>query len=305
MKSVKVYEMFLRDGLQSLKTIYTVPQKIKMFEALNRAKYDCIEFGSATNPKILPQVGGSFELWEQVKPILKHDTKYTMLVPSTTHLSRVLDAGINSVGFVTSISDEFAKRNMKMTSAESFTQTKEMITHTLRYNKNAHIRVYLSCSFGCPWSGFTETHVGRIDTMVSGLSDIAYKNNIPRDNFDIVISDTVGMCDKYTMSGVLGGIDDLTYTGLHLHLAGKQNGIELEQDFKDIIDVALSRGVMKYDTSLFGIGGCPFAKATSRTYAIGNLSTIPFIKHIKDIGYPINVQLERLEEGAKVIKNIL
>jgi hydroxymethylglutaryl-CoA lyase len=305
MKFVRVYEMFLRDGLQSLKKIYTVPQKIQMFNALNKAKYDCIEFGSTTNPKIIPQIGGSFELWEHIKPVLKYNTKYTMLVPSNTHLPRVKEVGINSVGFVTSISDEFSKRNMKMTGAESFAQTKELINSTLSYNKDAHIRVYLSCSFGCPWSGFTETHVGRINTMVNELSDISYKNNISRDNFDIVLSDTVGMCDKYMMNSVLGGIDDLSFIGLHLHIYGKQNGIELEQDFKGIIDVALSRGILKYDTSLFGVGGCPFAKATSNTDVIGNLSTIPFLKHIKEIGMPINVQLEGLEMAAKEIKDIL
>jgi hydroxymethylglutaryl-CoA lyase len=305
MKSVKIYEMFLRDGLQSLKTIYTVPQKIKMFNALNKANYDCIEFGSTTNPKIIPQIGGSFELWDYIKQQIKYNTKYTMLVPSNTHLTRVKDVGINSVGFVTSISDEFSKRNMKMSGAESFAQTKELINNTLSYNKDAHIRVYLSCSFGCPWSGFTETHVARINTMVNELNDIAYKNNMSRDNFDIVLSDTVGMCDKYMMNGVLGGIDDLNYVGLHLHMYGKQNGIELEQDFKGVIDVALSRGILKYDTSLFGVGGCPFAKATSSTETIGNLSTIPFLKHIKEIGIPINVQLDGLEMAAKEIKDIL
>jgi hydroxymethylglutaryl-CoA lyase len=305
MKSVKIYEMFLRDGLQSLKKIYTVSQKIQMFNALNKAKYDCIEFGSTTNPKIIPQIGGSFELWNHIKQQLKYNTKYTMLVPSNTHLTRVKDLGINSVGFVTSISDEFSKRNMKMSGDESFAQTKELINSTLSYNKDAHIRVYLSCSFGCPWSGFTETHVGRINSMVNELNDISYKNNVSRDNFDIVLSDTVGMCDKYMMNGVLGGIDDLNYVGLHLHMYGKQNGIELEQDFKGVIDVALSRGILKYDTSLFGVGGCPFAKATSSTETIGNLSTIPFLKHIKEIGIPINVQLEGLEMAAKEIKDIL
>jgi hydroxymethylglutaryl-CoA lyase len=305
MKSVKIYEMFLRDGLQSLKTIYTVPQKIKMFDALNKAKYDCIEFGSTTNPKIIPQVGGSFELWSYIKDLTKYNTKYTMLVPSNTHLGRVKDVGINSVGFVTSISDEFSKRNMKMSGAESFIQTKELINSTLSYNKDAHIRVYLSCSFGCPWSGFTETHIERINTMVNELNDIAYKNNMSRDNFDIVLSDTVGMCDKYIMSGVLGGIDDLSFIGLHLHMYGKQNGLELEQDFKGVIDAALNRGILKYDTSLFGVGGCPFAKTTSTTEQIGNLSTIPFLKHIKEIGMPINVQLDQLEIAAKEIKDIL
>ena len=305
MKSVRVYEMFLRDGLQSLKTIYSVPQKIKMFDALNKAKYDCIEFGSTTNPKIIPQIGGSFELWDHIKKLMKYNTKYTMLVPSNTHLGRVKDVGINSVGFVTSISDEFSKRNMKMTGAESFAQTKDLIKGTLSYNKEAHMRVYLSCSFGCPWSGFTELHIEKIDSMVNELSDIAYKNNVSRDNFDIVLSDTVGMCDKYMMSSVLGCIDDLSFIGLHLHMYGKQNGVELEQDFKDVIDVALSRGIMKYDTSLFGVGGCPFAKVTSSTETIGNLSTIPFIKHIKEIGMPINVQLDELEKASKEIKEIL
>ena len=67
MARAKIYEMFLRDGLQSVRTMYTVQEKMCMFDLLNKCNYNGIEFGSTTSPKLVPQMGGSFELWNHVK----------------------------------------------------------------------------------------------------------------------------------------------------------------------------------------------------------------------------------------------
>jgi hydroxymethylglutaryl-CoA lyase len=310
MNRVKIYEMFLRDGLQSLKKIYTVPQKIQIFNSLNRCNYNCIEFGSTTNPKILPQVGGSFELWNHVKEHknIQSPTKYTMLVPSINHIENVINSDINSYGFVMSTSNEFSQRNMKMTSEQAFNQVKELIGKTLNSNIDKgklHIRVYISCSFGCPWEGFSGNHMNRLDYFVSQLSGIGYKNGLSSDQFDIVLADTVGMSDKYTLGRIIDDIDDINYVGLHMHMPGKIVDMELKQNFESVIETALNKRIRKFDTSLFGVGGCPYAKQTESSDSIGNLSTIPMVKFVNSMGFQTDVQLEALEEQAKKIKDIL
>jgi hydroxymethylglutaryl-CoA lyase len=307
MARAKIYEMFLRDGLQSVKTIYTVKEKMAMFDILNRCNYDGIEFGSTTSPKLIPQVGGSMELWKHVRDNRMPNTKYTMLVPSIKHLSTVLDNNIKSYGFVLSISDTFSNRNMKMNSDDSIKQVKEQIKTVMLSNSypNSHIRVYLSCSFGCPWEGFTVGNLERTKAVVKDLTDMAHLYNLPEDKFDIVLADTVGMCDKYTMNMVLKNMYDLSYVGLHLHLPGKKNKLDLDQDFKDVVDVALYHGVYKYDTALFGIGGCPYSKKSAYNTVIGNLSTIPLLKYFNHKGIDISVNLELLEKSVYEIDNIM
>jgi hydroxymethylglutaryl-CoA lyase len=235
MARAKIYEMFLRDGLQSVRTIYTVGEKMAMFNILNKCNYNGIEFGSTTSSKLIPQMDGSFELWNHVKRNI-NNTKYTMLVPSIKHIHRVQDVGVNSYGFVISVSDSFSARNMKMSSEDSIKQVKEQI-HTVMSNSlitDKHIRVYLSCSFGCPWEGFTVKNLENTKRIVKDLTDLGNLYSLTKDNFDIVLADTVGMCDKYTMNAVLKTIYDSFYVGLHLHMPGKKNGLELEQKFEDI-----------------------------------------------------------------------
>ncbi len=307
MARAKIYEMFLRDGLQSVRTIYTVQEKMAMFDLLNKCNYAGIEFGSTTSSKLIPQMGGSLEMFEHVKKNMKPNTKYTMLVPSIKHVQSVLDKNIKSYGFVLSISDTFSKRNMKMTSDQSIEHTKEQITkimNNLGY-LDTHIRVYLSCSFGCPWEGFSVNNLEKTKRVVKELTDMANLYNLSEENFDIVLADTVGMCDKYTMNTVLKTIYDLSYVGLHLHVPGKKNGLDLDQEFRDVVDVALYHGILKYDTALFGIGGCPYAKKTSYNTVIGNLSTIPLIKYFNDRGIDTSVDLELLESSIYEIDNIM
>ena len=303
MAKVKIYEMFLRDGLQSLKNIYTVPQKIQMFNMLNKCNYNCIEFGSTTNPKLLPQVGGSFELWDYVKKHknINFPTKYTMLVPSINHLQKVLDVDINSYGFVMSVSDEFSKRNMKMTTEQSFNQTVDLVHKTILANKNnkdLHIRVYISCSFGCPWEGLPKYQVSKLDATVSTFSNIGYKYGLSKDQLDIVLADTVGMSDKYILGSILDEIDDINYVGLHMHMYGQNTGIELKQNFEGIIETALNNRIYKFDTSLFGIGGCPYAKKSNSSESIGNLSTIPLVTFLHKSGFKTDIKLDVLNEAA-------
>jgi hydroxymethylglutaryl-CoA lyase len=298
MSQIKIFEMFMRDGLQSLKTSYTLAQKIKMFDALNKCNYDCIEFGSTTSPKLIPQMDNSYDLWNNIKS--NNKTKYTMLVPSINHLPKVFDANIKSYGFITSLSNEFSKKNMKMSNQESFEQAKKMIIMTFKNNPNAHIRIYISCSFGCPLEGLTKQHIYELGKYIDELIIIGETFNIKKSQLDIVLADTVGISDRYIVTNVLDKINNLQNISLHMHLYGEKKDNDLKQNFEPIIDAALQKGIYNFDSSLFGIGGCPYAKKCEDKI-IGNLSTIPLVKFLHKNGFTTNVDINKLEETANYI----
>lgn len=271
MIKIHIFEQFLRDGLQSLETCYTVKERIDMFDNLNKFGFYGIEFGSTTHPNIIPQMKGSFELWNHIKDHQHLGTKYTMLVPSINHLDKVIEAGIESIGIIVSVTDDFAYRNMRMTSEETFMQAKKMIEHFSDTKK--YIRIYLSQCF----DGDLET----IKHYSRELTEIAYLKKEQNTEIEIVLSDTVGMCDVESMRRVLGAIEDKRFISVHLHVKEK---------FEEIVDEVLSNKIYRFDTSLFGIGGCPYAKQL-----IGNLSTLPFIKYLHKKGYDTGIDVQKLE----------
>ncbi len=300
MNRIKIYEMFLRDGLQSYPKVFDLSQKITFLNHLNRAHFDCIEFGSTTSPKLIPQIGGSFELWDHIRKGPFNVTKYTMLVPSKNHLEKVQQMGIQSYGIVSSLSDSFSQKNMKMSSQESFEQSIEMCREVLNNNPRAHTRIYISCSFGCPWEGFDQTSMTRLYGFMDQLLELAEEYDVTPEQFDIVLADTIGACTEDRMKELLRNHHNNPYLALHMHFHSEMKGERLEQNFQKVTDMALNAGIDKFDTSLLGIGGCPYAKKKEGEI-IGNLSTVPFIRYLEKNGLLTNLVTESLDEIEKDI----
>ena len=193
--SVKLYEMFMRDGLQSLNKTYSLKKKLQFIDLLNQCNFHCVEFGSTTSPKLLPQMANSFELFNSMNK--SPDIKYTMLVPGYNQTQKVLNTGINSFGLVCSVSEIFAQKNLKKTSRETVDNVFEQINLiTEKKMLCPHIRVYLSCSFGSPWENFDIKYLNNLETYVMEFIEYAKLKNISNQNFDIVISDTVGLSSE-------------------------------------------------------------------------------------------------------------
>jgi hydroxymethylglutaryl-CoA lyase len=276
---IKIYELFLRDGLQSLEKCYSVEERIEMFEQLNQCGLSGIEFGSTTKSTIVPQMKDSFVLWDYVKHHKQYNTKYTMLVPSIHHFEQVIKAGIDSIGIIVSITDDFAYRNMRMNSEQTFIQALQIIESYT----GKHIRIYLSQSF----DGNLET-IRRYTKEFTKIASLKQKQNV---DIEIVLADTVGLCDVETMQRVLDAIEDKEFIGVHLHVKGTP------QLFESVVDEILKSGIIRFDTSLFGIGGCPYAKEL-----IGNVSTIPLVKYLHQKGYQTGIDIDKLEKTVDNIK---
>jgi hydroxymethylglutaryl-CoA lyase len=306
MNRVKIFEMFLRDGLQSYKTIFNLKEKIHMFDLLNKCGYDCIEFGSTTSPKLIPQMEHSFDLWDHIKTDkTNNNMKYTMLVPSINHLDKCFSKNMDSYGLVTSVSNDFCERNMKTTRDKSLEITLESINKIVNFNKDSHIRVYISTSFGCPFSKNSKELNYQLENFINSLINIIETHKLSRERFDIVLSDTIGVCSVETLKEVLDIPEKryMKYIGLHMHF--RSSTINKKQKFERLIDIALDSGVMKYDCSLLGIGGCPYAKLKDSNDSIGNLSTIPFLEYLEKSGMKTGIDMNLIKETSREIEKFL
>ena len=299
--NIKIYEMFMRDGLQSLKKIYPLTTKIEFMKLLNKCNFDCIEFGSTTNPKLLPQIANSFELYNFIEK--KPYTKYTMLIPSFNQTKKVLDAKINSFGLVCSVSETFAKKNLLKSSKETFANVINQMDLITKINpdvNNIHMRVYLSCSFGSPWEDFNTEYLRILRNYVVKLVDYAKDKKIPYDNFDVVIADTVGLSSDERTNLILRIInfylskEEKNYLAMHIH--------STDYKFHNQIKKCIHSDILKFDSSMCGIGGCPFAEDKM----LGNISTIKLIEFLNCYyGYSTNNAIDELYEIQEdIIKHL-
>jgi hydroxymethylglutaryl-CoA lyase len=295
---IKIYEMFMRDGLQSQKNKYNLDKKILFMKELNKCNFDCIEFGSTVSPKLIPQMNNSFELYEKIQK--NENTKYTMLVPNISKLQKTIDSKINSFGLVCSVSDTFALKNQNKTSLESFNIVKEQLKIiTENKNPDTHIRVYLSCSFGSPWEKFDKEYLKITEKYITYLLNYATLNKYSSNNFDIVISDTTGASDSYKTTEIIKLINanlnnkNKEYIAMHIHAK--------DDKFIDLINTCYDNKIYKYDSSMLGIGGCPFAEDK----ALGNISTVKLITHFQSIGECKNYDIEKLKNCEKEIEDII
>jgi hydroxymethylglutaryl-CoA lyase len=290
---VKIYEMFMRDGLQSLKP-YTFEQKKLFLNQIMKNNFSCIEFGSTTNSKLLPQMNNSFELWDYIENHEKYNNKinYTMLVPHK--LNECIASNIRSFGLICTISDNFAKSNLKKTADESINNMFNQLNKIVLLS-NYHVRIYISCSFGEPPDGNLE--IESFNKLINLLETINIKikeNYIEPDNLDIVFADTVGSISEEKIDELLKNVNPelIDYVSLHLHS---------DKNFYPYINKSLEYNVKKFDSSLLGIGGCPFAKKET----VGNISTYSLVKYLHSKGYNTHLSLTKLKETQTILKDLL
>lgn len=294
---IKIYEMFMRDGLQSLNKIYPIETKLAFFNLLNTCDFQCIEVGSTTSSKLLPQMGNSFELYNNIKK--NPNTKYTILVPSISKINDAIENNVKSFGLVCSVSETFAQKNLKKSSKETFDNVIQQMDIITQSVINPHIRVYLSCSFGSPWDEFNKEYLENLETFVKKLLEYSKQKKLNDNNLDIVISDTVGLSSQKRTNEILKMLwfnvnkNNTDYLAMHIH--SKENG------FTKIIDSCIDNDIFKFDSSMCGIGGCPFAE--DETY--GNISTTKLIRFLQSLGYCSNYNFNNMIYYEKELKKLL
>jgi len=252
-KTIKFFDVTLRDGLQSLKKIYSLDEKKIIFDNIVTSKYkpSSIEIGSIVNPKIVPQMQDSLELFKHahiyngifpVKPI-----DIYMLTPTLASVNIACKHDITNFSFITSVSNIFQLKNTNKTIDQTKNELEKMVERVIIL-PDTKIKLYISCITHCPINGKIENK--------KIISEILYYIYVYKDYInEFCLSDTCGLLQfddfKEIIDNLLNKNINMNKLSLHLHNQSNHNNIE------DILTYSILNGINKYDvSSISDIGGC-------------------------------------------------
>lgn len=273
---IEICEVGPRDGLQNEKKILTTKQKVEMIKRLIEAGIQKFEAVSFVNPKLVPQMADAEEVLRYA-PREKGIT-YAGLVLSRSGLERALQTNVDIIHVVMATSDEFNQRNARRTVEQSLKEQTQVILDAGRGGKPS-IGV-LGTSFGCPFEG--DVPVERIMQIADRFLEAGCEQ--------ITLADTTGMANprqvKEVVSRFRGQFGEKTKLGLHFH---NTRGLGLANVF-----AGYEAGVRQFDSSVAGLGGCPFAPK-----AVGNVCTEDMVNMFHQMGISTDAQLNKLIEVSQ------
>ena len=243
-KSLKLFDVSLRDGLQSINKIYTFNEKkVLLHEIIKNFNPESIEVGSIVSNKVLPQMNNSIELYKYALS-LNNDINYYLLIPNKNKLKIALKNNVKNMSFITSFSDSFQLKNIK----KSLKDTKNELLHIndeLLKNNLINNKLYLSCFNHCPIANYIDDD--------SIYNEILFYDKLK--SFDeYCLSDTTGKLKNEDFERLIYNIKKIVNVNkLSLHLHVNKNDI---QNTIDIIKMAFKLDINKLDISCLEDGGC-------------------------------------------------
>lgn len=282
MRSVEIVEVGPRDGLQSEPGVMPTAAKIEFIERLIAAGLRRLEVASFVNPKRVPQMADA----EQVLAGLakRPDVHYVGLVLNRKGFDRALAAGCTEVGMAVVASDTFNRRNQGVSTDES-------IAAWLDIAKAAHsagirAQVMVSAAFGCPFEG--EMPVARVVEVARRCAEAG--------PFEIALADTIGVGVPAQVTELVSAVRAVIpgATRLRAHFHNTRN-TGLANAW-----AAVQAGVTTLDASAGGIGGCPFAPATT-----GNIPTEDLVYMLRRSGIETGIDLDALIATGKWLQETL
>jgi len=258
---LKLFDVTLRDGLQSVSKIYNLTEKKEILQNIIIKKPQAIEIGSLVSPKILPQMNNSLELYQEAKEyniILEKPIDLYLLIPNLKGLELASMNNIDNFSFITSVSDSFQKKNIGKTLVETKEQLRQMIQNDI-ITTDKKIKLYISCITHCPIQGKID-HIKIIDELLYYY--YSYENLD-----ELCISDTCGTLQYDKFKRIIKELEkrQVNIGKFSLHLHNQEN----KQNIMDIILYAMKKGIYRFDVSnMPELGGCSVTMKNTK----GNLS---------------------------------
>jgi hydroxymethylglutaryl-CoA lyase len=279
--SVRIVEVGPRDGLQNEKQAIAPATKISLVEQLAEAGLVTIETGSFVNPKWIPQMAGSEEVFAGVQR--KPGVTYTALAPNVIGVERALAAGADEVAVFVAASEAFSQKNINCSIAESLDRARELIA--VAQAAGVRVRGYISCVVGCPYEG--EIAAEKVAEVALKLTDLGC--------YEISLGDTIGVGTPASIRDMLAAVTALVpvdQLAVHLHDTYGQALVN--------IYASLQMGVSVVDSSVAGLGGCPYAKGAS-----GNVATEDVVYLLSGLGIEHGVDMAKLvSAGDNICKTL-
>lgn len=274
--SICIFEVGPRDGLQNEKAVLGLSDRVWLVESLYSAGIRQIELGAFVRPDKVPQMAESEALHRELS-VRGFGGEGYFLVPNQRGLERALATNVRAIALFTAVSDSFNLKNIGMTVEESMQE----ISRIAREANSLGIKVrgYVSTAWGCPFEG----RVNPKDTLKVVEALLA----LPMDQ--VSIGDTVGVAVPGQVKELLTPLNsELGRLAVHFH---DTRGTALANAAK-----AYELGVRTFDSSVGGLGGCPFAPGAS-----GNLSTEDLVYFLKESGVATGVDYRKLCETGLLL----
>lgn len=273
-----------RDGLQMVKTILSTEQKLHWCELEAAAGVSEIEVTSFVNPKMMPQFADADAVARGA--VALGGFVPTALIPNLRGAQRAFDAGIRRVNCVISASDAHNRTNVNRSTEESVAEFGRIVEFAKANGRgNFHISAGIATSFGCTISG--EVPETRVLALAEELLELGAN--------EIVLADTVGYGNPGQVKRLCEAVLKLTGTRLvacHFH---DTRGLGLAN-----VTAAVDAGIRTFDSSLAGLGGCPFAPGAS-----GNINTEDCAYLLESLGFDTGIDIEKLVTARQTVELML
>jgi hydroxymethylglutaryl-CoA lyase len=273
---VKIVEVGPRDGLQNEPIILQLEDKLNFIKMLVLANYQAIEIASFVAPKAVPQMATSYELATKISPV--DGVTFSALVPNLKGMEIALKTNINEVAVVTAASESFNKKNINSTIEESFERIAQIFENN---SKDLNVRGYVSTVFGCPYEG--KISEKKVISLVKRLFDMGC--------MEVSLGDTTGVGNPRQVKELIQKLKtevELNKIAMHFH---DTRGVALANVY-----ASLELGIRKFDSSVGGLGGCPYAKGAS-----GNLATEDLYQLLDSLGLKSGLDIQKVFEASKFI----
>lgn len=281
-EKVRIVEVGPRDGLQNEAEQIASEDKISLINMLSESGLGIIELTSFVHPKWTPQLADSEEVARSV--IKKDGVEYTALIPNLRGLERAISTGLKEVAVFMSSSESHCKKNLNRSLDESLEIVENVVKEARK--QGLKIRGYLSTVFGCPYEGYIDHQ--KITEITRKLLDFGI--------YQVSLGDTIGIANprqvKEILTKIFSVIDSKEQIALHFH---DTRGLGLANSL-----VGLEMGVTTFDSSLGGLGGCPYAPG-----ATGNISTEDLVNMLQSMGVETGIKLDKLVEANNFMAKVL
>jgi len=276
-KSVRIVEVGPRDGLQNEQTTIDTASKLEFIRLLVDAGLRYIEAGSFVSPKWVPQMAGSDQVISQLP--VSTDTTYAALTPNLQGLDRALESGVEEVAVFAAASETFSQKNINCSIAESLERFKPLIKKAA--SSGIRVRGYISCVLGCPYEG--AVHLQSAVAVAEQLLAMGC--------YEISLGDTIGVGTAASTEALLAAmLQQIPPQQLAVHMHDTYG-----QALANIL-LSLQMGIAVIDSSVAGLGGCPYAKGAS-----GNVATEDVVYLLDGLGIEHGVDLPKLIAAGNYI----
>jgi hydroxymethylglutaryl-CoA lyase len=278
---VKIVDVSPRDGLQNERGSVPTEVKVELVDRLADAGLPSVEAGSFVSPKWVPQMADSAEVMTRIRR--KPGVAYPVLVPNMKGLEAAIAAGATEVAGFAAATEAFSRRNTNCTIAESMRRQAEVCDAALK--AGLRVRGYISVVLDCPYEG--EVKPPAVADVATQLRDMGC--------YEISLGDTIGTGTPARSQRLVETLARQIPIGM---LAGHFHDT-YGQALANILAV-MEMGVSTFDSSVAGLGGCPYAKG-----ATGNVATEDVLYMLNGLDVETGIDMNQLLDAAQFICNHL